>query len=57
VGFKVIPIVAMLLRRILTALLSKTAVIEIVLLFVVIDFWLTKNIIGRRMIGMRWGFE
>ena len=47
----------MLLRRILTALLSKTAVIEIVLLFVVIDFWLTKNIIGRRMIGMRWGFE
>ena len=47
----------MFLRSLLAPLVTKTIVVELVLLFVVLDFWLTKNIIGKRMIGVRWGFE
>lgn len=55
--FKAIPIALMLLRGVLSPLLSKTVIIELVLLFVVLDFWLTKNITGKRMLGIRWSFE
>lgn len=47
----------MWLRSVLAPLISKTILIELVLLFVVLDFWLTKNITGRRMVGLRWAFE
>lgn len=30
---------------------------ELIIIFVVIDFWLTKNVTGRKMIGLRWFFE
>jgi hypothetical protein len=46
-----------LLRGLLTPLIGHTIVIELILLFVVLDFWLTKNITGKRMLGIRWGFE
>lgn len=55
--FKVIPIALMWLRGILAPFITKTIVIELILLFVVIDFWLTKNVTGKKMIGMKWGFE
>lgn len=29
---------------------------ELVILFVVLEFWFTKNIVGKRMIGARWFF-
>jgi hypothetical protein len=47
----------MWLRGFLSPILSSTVIIELILLFVVIDFWVTKNVTGKRMIGMRWGFE
>ena len=31
--------------------------IEGVLIAIVIDFWVTKNITGRKLIGLKWGFE
>lgn len=31
--------------------------IELFLLALVVDFWLTKNIVGRKMIGLRWSFD
>ena len=55
--FKIIPLALMFLRSFLAPLITKTVVVELVLLFVVLDFWLTKNIIGKRMIGVRWGLE
>jgi hypothetical protein len=30
---------------------------ELIVIFVVIDFWLTKNVTARKMIGLRWFFE
>jgi hypothetical protein len=30
---------------------------ELIIIFVVIDFWVTKNVNGRKMIGIRWFFE
>jgi hypothetical protein len=30
---------------------------QLIVFFVVIDFWLTKNVNGRKMIGIRWFFE
>jgi hypothetical protein len=47
----------MLLRALLIPLITQTVLIELVLLFVVLDFWLTKNVTGKRMIGLKWGFE
>lgn len=31
--------------------------IELFLLSLVLDFWLTKNVVGRRMLGLRWSFD
>jgi len=30
---------------------------EIILVLAVIDFWLVKNVIGRKILGVRWFFE
>lgn len=30
---------------------------ELIAIFVVIDFWFTKNIAGKQMIGVRWFFQ
>ncbi len=30
---------------------------QLIVVFIVIDFWLTKNVNGRKMIGIRWFFE
>ena len=30
---------------------------ELIAIFAVFDFWFTKNINGRRMIGIKWYFE
>lgn len=38
------------------AMLTEQIVIELILIFIVVDFWFTKNINGRKMLGLRWEF-
>ena len=38
-------------------MLTDLLVVELIFLFIVFDFWTTKNINGRRMIGVRWFFD
>jgi hypothetical protein len=30
---------------------------ELIAIFVVIDFWFTKNVSGKMMLGVRWYFQ
>jgi hypothetical protein len=30
---------------------------ELIVVFIVIDFWVTKNINGPKMVGIRWFFQ
>ncbi len=55
--FKAIPIGLLLLKGALQTITGKILIIELILIFIVIDFWLTKNVTGRRMIGLRWSFD
>jgi hypothetical protein len=41
----------------LSNLIPVDSVNYLIIFFVVIDFWVTKNISGRRMIGIRWYFD
>lgn len=41
----------------LKKLLGMNVTDELIVIFVIIDFWLTKNVTGRKMIGLRWFFE
>lgn len=54
--FKIIPVGLMFFRNFFTGLFGKIVLIELVLLFVVLDFWLTKNVTGKKMLGIRWAF-
>lgn len=38
------------------SLIGKNPTDELIVFFVVVDFWLTKNVTGRKMIGIRWFF-
>lgn len=55
--FKAIPVGLLLLKGAFTPIVGKILIIELILIFIVIDFWLTKNVTGRRMIGLRWSFD
>lgn len=56
VVLKAIPLGLLLLKGLFVPLLGKTIIIELILIFVVLDFWFTKNINGRKMTGLRWAF-
>jgi len=40
----------------MTNLIGQNPTYELIVIFIVIDFWVTKNINGRKMIGIRWFF-
>ena len=37
-------------------LTSPIIYLELIFVFMVVDFWMTKNITGRQMLGVRWYF-
>lgn len=41
----------------ITSLINNEPTYELISIFLVVDFWVTKNINGRKMIGIRWFFE
>jgi hypothetical protein len=54
--FKALSIGLFLLKNLISKVVGKLITIEVILIFIVIDFWLTKNVSGRKMIGTRWSF-
>jgi hypothetical protein len=55
--FKVLPLTAYLLYEALQPLLSEIFLNELIIALVVFDFWLTKNICGRLLVGLRWWLD
>lgn len=53
---KAIPLGLLILKGLMTGLVGNMIVVELILIFVVVDFWFTKNITGRKMAGLRWSF-
>ncbi len=54
---KLIPIGMYLFESTFTKLIGEIVVNQLIIFFVVIDFWMTKNVNGRRMIGVKWYYE
>lgn len=53
---KVIVIGLFVLKRVFSSIFSELVVNELIAIFVVIDFWFTKNVSGKKLIGVRWFF-
>jgi len=56
VAMKAIVLGLFIMRVALDLIFSSLLVNELIAIFVVVDFWLTKNVIGKKMIGIRWFF-
>ncbi len=50
---KVLPVGLFLLSPVL-GFLSSIVLTELLVLLMIVDFWYTKNVSGRRMVGLRW---
>jgi len=46
-----------LFRGMFTTLFNGLVLNEMMVVFVVLDFWLTKNFNGKRLLGIRWYFD
>ena len=53
---KVLALIGYYMNGLFDALLTDMITIELIIIFIVIDFWLTKNVNGRKMLGLRWSF-
>ncbi len=51
-GFKLIAMISYLLLNLFVG--NLILVYIIVLLLCIVDFWVVKNITGRRLVGLRW---
>lgn len=54
--FKAIVIGMFYLKGLLIGLTSNLIYMELLFIFIVVDFWMTKNVNGRQMLGVRWYF-
>lgn len=54
--FKGIVMVLFYFEEIFDELITELGTDELTVLFVIVDFWFTKNVNGRRLIGLRWFF-
>jgi hypothetical protein len=54
---KVIVIGLFVMRSVLSLIFSSLLVNELIAIFIVVDFWLTKNVVGKKMIGVHWFFS
>jgi hypothetical protein len=55
--FKGIVFMVFLFRGMFTTLFNGLVLNEMMVVFVVLDFWLTKNFNGKRMLGIKWYFD
>jgi len=44
-------------RSMFATFFSNVVIYELIAIAVVLDFWFTKNITGKKMLGVRWYFE
>ena len=51
-GFKLIAVISYLLLNLFVG--NLILVYIVVLLLCIVDFWVVKNITGRRLVGLRW---
>lgn len=56
-AFKGMVFMIFLFRGIFTTLFNGLVLNEMMVVFVVLDFWLTKNFNGKRMLGLKWYFD
>ena len=54
---KGIVFVLFLFRGMFSTLFSGLVLNELMVVFIVIDFWVTKNFTGKRLLGIRWYFD
>jgi hypothetical protein len=52
-----LPLTLFLLSSPLQSLFGALTLNQLIILLTVIDFWYTKNISGRRLVGLRWWLE
>jgi hypothetical protein len=50
-------IILFLFRGIFTTMFSGLVINEFIAIFVIIDFWFTKNVNGKRLLSLRWFFD
>lgn len=54
---KGIVIVLFLFRGLFSTLFNGLVMNEMMVVFAVLDFWVTKNFTGKRLLGIRWYFD
>ena len=54
---KGIVIVLFLFRGLFSTLFNGLVLNELMVVFAVLDFWVTKNFTGKRLLGIRWYFD
>lgn len=50
-------VILFLFRGLFTTMFSGLVINEFIAIFVVIDFWFTKNVNGKRLLSLRWFFD
>jgi len=56
-ALKGLVFIIFLFRGMFTTLFNGLVLNEMMVVFVVLDFWLTKNFNGKRLLGIRWYFD
>lgn len=54
---KVIVLALLIFKGLFAAMFSDLVMNQLLAIFVVIDFWFTKNVTGKKLIGIRWFFQ
>jgi hypothetical protein len=54
---KALLIVMFLFRGIFTNMFNALVINELIAVVAVIDFWFTKNVNGKKLLGLRWFFD
>lgn len=55
--FKAIVFIVFVFRGLFDTISNGLVTNEIIVVFAVIDFWFTKNVNGKRLLGLRWYFD
>jgi hypothetical protein len=50
-------VVMFLFRGIFVNMFNSLVINELIAVFAVIDFWFTKNVNGKKLVGLRWFFD
>lgn len=56
ISLKLIPALLFILDKFIRKLFTPVGNEEFILVFTILDFWITKNYNGKKMLGQRWFF-